>query len=64
MMKWLLSQTNFYVIFPTFVRYTTKFRGTLATVPISTHPSVHELLQFSGIIKIDAVIIFNDDETG
>jgi hypothetical protein len=42
-MKQLLSQTNFYVISPSFLRFTTTFRGTgtHATVPISTHPTVH-----------------------
>jgi hypothetical protein len=40
-MKQLLSKTIFYVIFPTFLRYTTTFRGTLVTVPIPTHPTEH-----------------------
>jgi hypothetical protein len=30
----------FCVVFPTFSRYTTNFKGTLAPVPISTHPTV------------------------
>jgi hypothetical protein len=39
------------VIFPTFLRYTTNFKGTLALVPISTHPTVQRELTWvkSGI---------------
>jgi hypothetical protein len=43
-MKWWLSKTNFCVIFPTFLRYTKNFKGTLAPVPISTHPTVQYMI--------------------
>jgi hypothetical protein len=33
-----VAESNFCVIFPIFLRYTTNFRGTLAAVPILTHP--------------------------
>jgi hypothetical protein len=54
-----LSQTNFYVIFPSFLRYTTTFKVTFATVPISTHSTVYAVNALENKLSVPRPNVIN-----
>jgi hypothetical protein len=65
-LKWLLEKTNFLSFSLLFLRYTTNLRGTLALVPISTHPTVEYLeqhqVQMRSDNRVDPRVVFQEEE--